>query len=146
MKKLISGAAVTLLIMLAVGCSKKENVTISTDISVTAIAAGAKTKAGKLVDVYEVQIAKKPSLILVVGGGKLATSSQCLLSLDGQMLEANPQTINNAVLIVEKTQSGFLPIPGMTPAEAKAKCPAGGVIDLPVDETLAARPPAPGSM
>jgi hypothetical protein len=80
----------------------------------------------------------------VVGGGKLATSSTCLLSLDGQMLEANPQVINNAVLILTKTQSGFIPIPDVTPDDAMAKCKAP-IIDLPIDEILAALPPPPGS-
>ena len=143
MKTLLGFAAIMLAMVLTAGCSKKANVAVSSDVSVTAITS-AKTRSGKLVDAYEVRIAKKPSIILVVGGGKLATSSTCLLSLDGQMLEASPQVINNAVLILTKTQSGFIPIPDVTPDDAMAKCKAN-IIDLPIDEILSALPPPPGS-
>lgn len=145
MKMISRFVAILLIVAVSAGCSKKANVVISSDISVTAIAAGAKTKSGKPVDAYDVQIAKIPSIILVVGGGKLETSSTSLLSLDGQMLEANPQTLNNAVLILVKAQPGFTPIPNVTPADAKTKCQPNGIIDLPIDETLAALPPPPGS-
>ena len=148
MKTILNVAAILLTLFCAAGCSRKQNVATvkASEISVTAIATGAKTKSGKPVDVYEVQLAQIPSVILVLGGGKLETSSSALLALDGQMLSVDRQTMNNQVLILTKKRTGFIPIPNATPEDAKAKCKPGGVIDLPIDETLAAQPPMPGQL
>ena len=142
MKIVLCVVAFILTMAFAGGCSKKQSIQ-SADVSVTALATGAKTKSGQPVDAYELQISKVPTVILVVGGGKLETSSQYLLTLDGQMLAVNRQAMNNQVLILEKKRLAFTPIPNLTPADVKAKCAAKGVIDLPIDETLAAIPAPP---
>jgi hypothetical protein len=146
MKTIFGVAAILLTLFFVAGCSRKQNVATvkASEISVTAIAAGAKTKSGKPVDAYEVQLAQIPSVILILGGGKLETSSTALLALDGQMLSVDRQAMNNQVLILTKKRSGFIPIPNATPADAKAKCKPNSVIDLPIEETLAALPPMPG--
>jgi predicted small lipoprotein YifL len=145
MKRLFSFVTALLTLVFFAGCSKQASVRPS-DVSVTAIAMGAKTKSGKPVDAYEVRVSKSSSVILVVGGGKLETSSTYLLTLDGQMLAVDRQTMNNTVLSLEKQRPGFTPIPDVTPANAKGKCLANNVIDLPIDETLAAIPaPPPGT-
>jgi hypothetical protein len=148
MKTILNVAAITLALFFVAGCSRKQNVATvkASEISVTAIATGAKTKSGKPVDAYEVQLAQIPSVILVLGGGKLETSTSALLTLDGQMLAVDRQTMNNTVLILDKQRPGFTPIPDVTPAEARSKCTANSVIDLPVDETLSTLPaPPPGA-
>ena len=143
MKTIFSVAAIVLA-MVFVGCSKKPAAIKSSDISITAIATGAKTKSGKPVDAYEVQISQIPSIVLVIGGGKLETSSKALLSVDGKMFPVDRQAMNNQVLMLGKTQGWLIPIPNVTPADAKAKCKPNSVIDLPIEETLAALPPMPG--
>ena len=145
MKHPLALIALALGVGIVAGCSKKANVNVATTISVSEVATGAKTKSGKPVDAYEVQLNKGSALILVIGGGKITTSSQALLSLDGQMMEAKIDTLNNQVMIVSKDKPGMIPIPNVTPADAKAKCQPNQSIDLPIDETLAAQPPAPGS-
>ena len=144
MKTILACLAILLTMTFAAGCSKQESVK-SSEISVTLVASGAKTKSGKSVDVYEVQIAKGTSVVLVVGGGKLEKSNPALLTLDGQMLLVDSQTLNNTVVVLEKSRLAFLPIPNVTPEDAKAKCKPNSIIDLPIDETLAALPPQPGS-
>ena len=145
MKRFFTFVTALLALVFFAGCSRQASVR-SSDVSVTAVAMGAKTKSGKPVDVYEVQISKTASIILIVGGGRLETSSTYLLTLDGQMLAVDRQTMNNTVLILDKQRPGFTPIPDVTPAEARSKCTANSVIDLPVDETLSTLPaPPPGA-
>jgi hypothetical protein len=140
MKTILGFIAILLTIAVAAGCSKKSATIIKpSDVSVTSIATGAKTKSGKPVDVYEVQVGKNSAIVLIIGGGKLATSNPALLALDGQMLPVSRETMNNSVLLLDKKLPVFIPIPNVTPADVKGKCTANSVIDLPIDETLAAQ-------
>lgn len=145
MKSIVVLLSALLAFLPAVGCAKKANVKTATSVSVSALSIGAKTKAGKRVDVYEVQLDQASSLVVVVGGGKLEASGPAGLKLDGRMLEASLTALANQVVILEKEQGGYTPIPNVTPADAKAKCPPKGIVGLPIDEALAARPPPPGA-
>lgn len=145
MKSIVILLSALLAVLPLSGCSKKANAKTAASVSVSAVSLGAKTKAGKLVDVYEVQLDQASSLVVVFGGGKLEASGPAGLTLDGRMVEASPASMANQVVILEKEQGGYTQIPNLTPADAKAKCPPKGIIGLPVDETLAARPPPPGS-
>jgi hypothetical protein len=140
MKTLMGVVAILLTMAFAAGCSKKATAIKPSDVSVTSIATGAKTKSGKPVDVYEVKIAKNSALVLIVGGGKLATGQPALLTLDGQMLPVSREIFNNCVLVMDKTRPILAPIPNVTPADTKSKCTANSIIDLPIEETLAAQP------
>lgn len=125
------------------GCSGKKSGVKPSEMTIQTIALGAKTTSGKPVDAYELQISRSPTLILVVGGGKLETSSKTyLLALDGHMLPVDRQMMNNSVLILEKQSLVFRPIPNITPDMAKAKCSAGKIIDLPIDDILKTAPPS----
>lgn len=146
MKPFVALLTVLLTILPGVGCSKKENIKMASAISATGVAVGAKTKSGKPVDVYEVHLDQASALVLVVGGGRLeASGPPASLRLDGQMVEANSAVLANRVVILEKKLGRYTPIPSLTPAEAKPKCSVGKIIDLPIDETLAALSPEPGS-
>lgn len=126
------------------GCSKKKEASFNpSNVSVTAIAAGARTKSGKTVDAYEVKWVENAStLLLIVGGGKLEKSGSCLL-LNGRMFLFDSGKSKDAVLVVSGNRSGSW-LPKVTAVDAKAKCSAGAVIDLPIDEALArSRPGMP---
>jgi hypothetical protein len=147
MKTMLCLATTVLAMVFAAGCSRKQSVkqVKPADIAISTIATGAKTQSGKSVDAYEVQLSGVPSVILIIGGGKLETSDRALLTLDGQMLAVDRNIMNNKVLVVEKKWGySFFTIPNATPADAKGKCQAGQKIDLPIDETLAALPAPTG--
>jgi hypothetical protein len=128
------------LVVAVVGCGKAvkkvESIEL-TPISVTCIASGAKTKSGKLVDVYEVTGSNVCAVFLIADGGKLSTSGFHLL-LNGNELLVQKKQLVNSVLAVDARIPIPVFLPGVTAADAKAKCSAGGVIDLPgMDEALA---------
>jgi hypothetical protein len=120
------------------GCSgNKTPFSAGTGFRITCIAAGAKTRAGKPVDAYRLDIPqlKSGSIILVVGGGKLE-SNGTVLSLDGQALKAEASQIAGIVLVAQKNTTGLLPLANATVVETNEICKSGAIIDLPIDECL----------
>lgn len=137
---------ICLLLLAAVsvsGCGKKSQPPPMKfeGVAVAAVASGAKTKSGKPVDVYEVTVKNDSALFLLVGGGKLE-SSEHFLKLNGNEFLVEFSMMKNTVLVVDMALPAPLLLEGATAADAKPKCSAGKVIDLPIDELLAT--PRPG--
>jgi hypothetical protein len=125
--------------MLVAGCSKGTSDTGAVrKVTITSLAAGAKTKAGKIVDIYEVTATRNPSIVIVSGGGKLEANKPAPINLDGMPIAIAEEMLDNKVLVLQGPMA--FPIKDVTAAEAKAKCVANGTIDLPIDETLKAIP------
>jgi hypothetical protein len=110
-------------------------------VSVASVASDAKTKSGKPVDVYEVNSAGGTAILLIVGGGKLENSGQ-FLKLNGNEFLVDNALMKNSVLVVDAKLPAPLPMAEILPSDAKAKCKAGMVIDLPIDDVL--NRPRPG--
>lgn len=128
------------LVVAVAGCGKPVKKVDSielTPISATCIASGARTKSGRIVDVYEVTGSNVCAVFLIADGGKLSTSGIHLL-LNGKEFLVQKKQLADSVLAVDAQIPIPVFLPGMKAADAKAKCSAGGVIDLPgMDEALA---------
>jgi hypothetical protein len=133
-------SAMLSLVVAVFGCGKAvkkvESIEL-TQISATCIASAAKTKSGKLVDVYEVTGPNVCAVVLIADGGKLSTSGYHLLLNGNEFLVPKKQLANSVLAVYAQIPIPVF-LPGVTAADAKAKCSAGGVIDLPgIDEALA---------
>lgn len=142
MKSLFCAFLVAVVAMAGCGKGKKQGIPVKFEtVSVTSVASGAKTKAGKPVDAYEVKGTTVDAVFLIVGGGQLSSSGASLKLNDNEFLVEN-SLMKNSVLVVDKNRPAPLPLPNVLPADAKAKCAAGKAIELPIDELLAM--PRPG--
>jgi hypothetical protein len=143
MKSLLCIFSLAMILMAGCGKSKKAGVPVKFEgVSVTSIAGGAKTKSGKPVDAYEVKSPSGLALFLIVGGGSKLENSGSFLTLDGNEFLVENNMMKNSVLVVDKKSPAPLLMPDVLPGDAKAKCAAGGIIDLPIDDVLAR--PRPG--
>ena len=138
-QKLCLVVAAGALLLLQPACSGKKSgprPVAAKGVTLSSLASGLKTAAGKTVDAYEVGFPdNKTSVILVVGGGKLEKSSPCPLALNGEGLMLDFTNLKTQVAVVSKQRPAVF-IAGVTPAEAKAKCVPGRALDLPVDKAL----------
>lgn len=140
--KCLSFCLLLLAVVFVAGCGKnKGSIVKPSEISVASIAAGAKTKSGKMVDAYEITLASDLAVVLVVGGGKLEKDAT-FMTLNGKPFLFDTSMMKNAVMVVDCACPGALTLPNVKVADAKAKCSTGKVIDLPIDELLAT--PRPG--
>jgi hypothetical protein len=145
LRRLIQLFCVALLVVVVDGCGKKQQQGIQqaklkrdgSDIVLTPLATAAKTTGGMTVDAYEVAIpiVKSSTILLVVGGGKLDTKDPTAWLLDGQPSFFDPYAMQNLVLVIKKGAPLGRALP-IKPADAKAKCMAGGTIDLPIEAGL----------
>ena len=146
LKSLVKGFLVGMVLMAALaGCGKSKkpapDVPLKRDgseVVLTQIATKAKTTGGTTVDAYEIVIgaAKSSTLLLLVDGGVIDTKDPNAWLFDGQQAFFDPYAMLNCVIVFKKGMQMGRSIPNIKPADAKAKCTVGGVIDLPVETVL----------